>query len=122
MEDLNIPHGGQIFVPDDNLVLFTRIVEEEIGQDGDWSGIAVLIVGASAVPDALELKKQHSRLDIGTFDTGTLQYEALETGDLLFAIDQQPYLQGYLPVPILVHSYVTQQQFLNHAIEASLIY
>jgi len=122
MEDLNIPHGGQIFVPDDNLVLFTRIVEEEIGQDGDWSGIAVLIAGASAVPDALELKKQHSRLDIGTFDTGTLQYEALETGDLLFAIDQQPYLQGYLPVPILVHSYVTQQQFLNHAIEASLIY
>ena len=119
MEDLNITHGGQIIVPDDNVLLFTRIVEEEIDLDGDWSGIAALIAGASAVPDALELKKRHRGLVIGTFDIGTVQYEAIEAGDLLFAIDQQPYLQGYLPIPILVHDFVTRQHFLNHAIEAS---
>jgi len=45
-------------------------------------------------------------------------YEALERGDVLFGIDQQAYLQGYLPIPILTHAAQTKQFFLDHAIES----
>jgi simple sugar transport system substrate-binding protein len=38
---------------------------------------------------------------IGTFDLGPEVLEAVRRGDLLFAVDQQPYLQGYLPVILL---------------------
>ncbi len=42
-----------------------------------------------------------SRLQIGTFDLNPEVLEAVRRGRLLFAVDQQPYLQGYLPVILL---------------------
>jgi simple sugar transport system substrate-binding protein len=38
----------------------------------------------------------------GTFDLTSRVLEALRDGEMLFAIDQQQYLQGYLPVVMLV--------------------
>jgi simple sugar transport system substrate-binding protein len=38
---------------------------------------------------------------IGTFDLGPDVLKAVEAGKLLFAVDQQPYLQGYLPIEML---------------------
>jgi simple sugar transport system substrate-binding protein len=38
---------------------------------------------------------------VATFDLGPEVLEAVRQGRLLFAVDQQPYLQGYLPVVML---------------------
>ncbi len=38
---------------------------------------------------------------IGTFDLDSNVLDAITGGDLAFAVDQQPYVQGYLPVVIL---------------------
>ncbi|MDA0160240.1 substrate-binding domain-containing protein [Solirubrobacter ginsenosidimutans] len=38
---------------------------------------------------------------VGTFDLGPDVLKAVEAGKLLFAVDQQPYLQGYLPIEML---------------------
>ena len=40
-------------------------------------------------------------IKVGTFDLGPDVLEAVRDGRLLFAVDQQPYLQGYLPVVML---------------------
>ena len=38
---------------------------------------------------------------IGTFDLGPDVLKAVEAGRIGFAVDQQPYLQGYLPIEML---------------------
>jgi simple sugar transport system substrate-binding protein len=43
------------------------------------------------------------RVQIGTFDLGPDVLGAVRAGKLAFAVDQQPYLQGYLPVVMLVN-------------------
>jgi simple sugar transport system substrate-binding protein len=42
-----------------------------------------------------------SGIPIGTFDLGPDVLKAVQSGRLVFAIDQQAYLQGYLPVSLL---------------------
>jgi simple sugar transport system substrate-binding protein len=44
----------------------------------------------------------HPKIHFGTFDLAGDVLDALQKGELLFAIDQQPYLQGYLGVTLLV--------------------
>lgn len=39
-----------------------------------------------------------SETKIGTFDTNAALVGAIESGDVQWAVDQQPYLQGYLAV------------------------
>ena len=39
----------------------------------------------------------------GTFDLSSEIAKAIKSGVIAFAIDQQPYLQGYLPVVILTN-------------------
>jgi simple sugar transport system substrate-binding protein len=36
-----------------------------------------------------------------TFGLSSTVFQAIEQGEMLFAIDQQPYLQGYLPIVLL---------------------
>jgi simple sugar transport system substrate-binding protein len=43
------------------------------------------------------------RVKIAAFDLGPEVLQAVRTGRLLFAVDQQPYLQGYLPVVMLAN-------------------
>ena len=38
---------------------------------------------------------------IGTFDLGPDVLKAVQDGKFAFAVDQQPYLQGYLPIEML---------------------
>ena len=98
----------------------------------------------SAMPGTTELKERHEKFVIGSFDINDLHYQAIDDGNILFGIDQQvslyvscsflerviglplqiqsltlfrqPYLQGYLPIPILTHAATTKQFLLNHAI------
>ena len=75
------------------------------GESGSWDGYGILLTGISQLPAAVALKKLHTKVVIETFGSESSWYESLMAGNVLFAkvfeIDQQPYLQGYMPVSIL---------------------
>lgn len=71
---------------------------------GDASIDGVLTLGPGGATPALAALRQHAarKIKFGTFDLGAEVLEALKQKEMLFAIDQQPYLQGYLGVTLLV--------------------
>lgn len=61
----------------------------------------VFTLGPTVAINAVAAVKQVGRdIKIGTTDISTPALEAIKTGDLLFALDQQPFLQGYYGVMI----------------------
>jgi simple sugar transport system substrate-binding protein len=56
--------------------------------------------GGQAV-EAARLANRSRSLVIGTFDLGPDVLNAVKGGQIRFAVDQQAYLQGYLPVVLL---------------------
>ena len=58
--------------------------------------------GTSAALAALRGVRGTRRIRFGTFDLGSDVLRALQQQEMLFAMDQQPYLQGYLGVTLLV--------------------
>ena len=67
---------------------------------------AILTLGPnSAEPTlaALDEMGQAGEVYFGTFDLSTAIADAIKAGTINFAIDQQPYLQGYLPVVLLTN-------------------
>jgi simple sugar transport system substrate-binding protein len=58
--------------------------------------------GADPTLAALAASGRAADIAFATFDLTPRVLEAIERGDMLFAIDQQQYLQGYLPVVLLV--------------------
>ena len=65
---------------------------------------AILAVGpTSAHPTirALDKMKLNGKVHFSTFDLSEDIASAIKNGTIAFAIDQQPYLQGYMPVVIL---------------------
>ncbi len=52
---------------------------------------------------ALDTMKLSGKIFMGTFDLSGEIATAVKEGTIAFAIDQQPYLQGYLPVVILTN-------------------
>jgi simple sugar transport system substrate-binding protein len=64
----------------------------------------VLTLGAAAAMPALEavdVTSSGRRVKLATFDLSPEVLEAVRDRQMLFAVDQQPYLQGYLPIVIL---------------------
>ncbi len=57
--------------------------------------------GADPTIAALKKTGKFGKIKIGTFDLSPSVLQAVSKGDLLFAIDQQQFLQGYLPVQML---------------------
>ncbi|NOX41626.1 MAG: sugar ABC transporter substrate-binding protein [Alphaproteobacteria bacterium] len=67
---------------------------------------AILTLGpTSALPTlaALDQASLSGEIYFGTFDLSPEIAAAIKDGTIVFAIDQQPYLQGYLPVVILTN-------------------
>ncbi|MFV0463612.1 MAG: sugar ABC transporter substrate-binding protein [Nostocoides sp.] len=62
----------------------------------------VITLGAQWALDAVKsVKGAGSSAKIGTFDTSAELVKAIQDGSIQFAVDQQPYLQGYLAVDSL---------------------
>ena len=57
--------------------------------------------GAVPALAALEGAGQLGTMKIATFDLGPEVLQAIVDGNMLFAIDQAQYLQGYLPIVLL---------------------
>jgi simple sugar transport system substrate-binding protein len=59
----------------------------------------ILTLNPAVAKAAVAAKKDaNSKAQIATFDVSSDVIAAVLTGDVAFAVDQQPYLQGYLPV------------------------
>jgi len=117
--ETGVEYLGQFVAPDDDSAIASciSVVENNVPEPGDWDGYGVLLASVRLVPCALALKKRHKGVAIGSFNTNDAIYSALKKGKLLFGIDQQPYLQGYLPVPLLTFAVTTKQSFLDHDIK-----
>ncbi|MCF4123093.1 sugar ABC transporter substrate-binding protein [Antribacter sp. KLBMP9083] len=69
---------------------------------------AVVTIGtgdADAAASAIDQAGLGDKVSLGTFDLDETQLERIKEGKQLFAIDQQPYMQGYLAVS-MANSYV----------------
>ena len=89
--------------PDEQEQTIASILTADDSIDG------VLGVGPNVPLRALDAAESAGRtLDIGGFDLSSDLIAAIEAGDIAFTVDQQQYLQGYLPV-ILMHLQATNQ-------------
>jgi simple sugar transport system substrate-binding protein len=79
-----------------------KAIADRLAEDADIDVILALnatIAGETAVAAVKALEGRKVR--IGTFDITEAMLNAVADGDASFAIDQQPFLQGYLPVQYL---------------------
>ncbi|MFF7733369.1 substrate-binding domain-containing protein [Streptomyces sp. NPDC007984] len=78
----------------------TAAIASRLRQDSSIDQVVTL--GAQFALSAVTAVRQSgSRAKVATFDLNKDLVEAVEDGDVQFAVDQQPYLQGYLAVDAL---------------------
>ena len=73
-----------------------------IQRDPSIDGILTLgPTGATPAIKALQSLNKLGQIKLATFDLSSDVLNAIKNGQMLFAIDQQQYLQGYLPIVLL---------------------
>ena len=75
-------------------------VEGAISANPDVDGILAL-GPTGAIPTLAAVQNVDADVALATFDLGPEVLQAIIDGDMLFAIDQAQYLQGYLPIVLL---------------------
>jgi simple sugar transport system substrate-binding protein len=100
--------GGQVDtlqVDGKNVAEAQNTIASKLQADKSIDGVLTLnpAVGAAAV-DAIS--KAGSSAKLATFDLNADVIDAIAAGKILFAVDQQQYLQGYLPI-VMLNLYVT---------------
>ena len=72
---------------------------------------------AGAIPTIQALKEEGyiGKVKLATFDLSPEVLQAIKDGDMLFAIDQQQYLQGYLPI-VFLKLYVTTGHMVTNKV------
>ena len=91
--------GGQVKVVAVNLADPTDAQQRITSALGNADGVFTL--GPTGAGPALNALKQGNKLQqvkLATFDLSPEVLTAIDAGEVLFAIDQQQYLQGYLPI------------------------
>jgi len=77
-------------------------IEAALSTNPEIDGILALgPTGAAPALEALRGTGQLGNIQLATFDLSPDVLEAIERGDMLFAIDSQQYMQGYLPIVLL---------------------
>lgn len=109
---------GSFNVPQANGTEFTSIVENAVGENGTWAGVGALAVTLGQLPYILAVQQRHPSLKIGIFDTSIDLYNAITSKQVLFAVDQNAYLQGYLPIPFLTWYISTGEALVNKFIDS----
>jgi simple sugar transport system substrate-binding protein len=97
--------GAQTSVLDVNLQ-DTSAAEQLIARalrKGSFDGLITLSGAVIAAPALEALRADHllGRLTYATFGIGPQVVGAIRAGEIAFAADQQPFLQGYLPIVLL---------------------
>ncbi len=76
-------------------------IKQALKQDPSIDGIlATGIIGFQAAGGAIKASNAFSRIKFGTFDVSRADLTAVQNGQALFVIDQQPFLEGYDAVQV----------------------
>jgi simple sugar transport system substrate-binding protein len=76
-------------------------IEQALQRDHSINGVlATGIIGFEAAGGALQTLNDFGRVKFGTFDVSSADLTAVQNGQLLFVIDQQPFLEGYAAVQV----------------------
>lgn len=79
-----------------------QTIEAALQHDPTIDGILTLgPTGATPALKALQDLNKTGQIKLATFDLSSDVLNAIKSGQMLFAIDQQQYLQGYLPIVLL---------------------
>jgi simple sugar transport system substrate-binding protein len=79
-----------------------QTIEAAVQHDSSIDGIMALgPTGSVPSLKALQDLNKTGQIKLATFDLNSDVLQAIKAGQMLFAIDQQQYLQGYLPVVLL---------------------
>src|SRR2546429_1599702 len=79
-----------------------QTIEAALQHDPSIDGILTLgPTGAAPAIKALQDLNKLGQIKLATFDLSPVVLNAIKAGQMLFAIDQQQYLQGYLPIVLL---------------------
>ncbi|WP_455713325.1 sugar ABC transporter substrate-binding protein [Streptomyces tubercidicus] len=90
----------KLYVEGTNMPDVQSSIESKLQADSDID--AVVTLGAPFAATAVKAKEQAgSKAEIDTFDLNAQVATGLKDGSLGFAVDQQPYLQGYQAVDLL---------------------
>jgi simple sugar transport system substrate-binding protein len=95
--------GGQVEslqVDGNDLAEAVATIRDRLQSDPSIDGVLTLNPGV-AVSARDAIAEAGSETTLATFDLNGDVVEAIESGEILFAIDQQQYLQGYLPISFL---------------------
>jgi simple sugar transport system substrate-binding protein len=97
--------GGTVKVIGVNLASPTQTqqtIEAALQHDSTIDGILTLgPTGATPAIKALQDLNKTGQIKLATFDLSSDVLNAIKGGQMMFAIDQQQYLQGYLPIVLL---------------------
>ncbi|MEU3752383.1 sugar ABC transporter substrate-binding protein [Streptomyces olivoreticuli] len=89
-----------LYVEGTNMPNVQSSIEAKLQSDKDID--AVVTLGAPFAPTAVKAAQQAgSKAEVDTFDLNAKVADALQDGSLGFAVDQDPYLQGYEAVDLL---------------------
>ncbi|MFF5128631.1 sugar ABC transporter substrate-binding protein [Streptomyces syringium] len=89
-----------LYVEGTNMPNVQSSIEAKLQSDKDID--AVVTLGAPFAPTAVKAAEQAgSKAEVATFDLNAKVADALQSGKLGFAVDQDPYLQGYEAVDLL---------------------
>lgn len=103
-QGLNKAGGGQsveiLYVNGMDLTAVTATLQAKLAEDKsiDW---VMGLVAPVALAGVKSKQQAGSEAKIATFDTNGELVAAIKNGDIEWAVDQQPYLQGYLAVDSL---------------------
>ncbi|OUD04623.1 sugar ABC transporter substrate-binding protein [Streptomyces swartbergensis] len=77
----------------------TQAIKGALLQDSSIDAVVTIGVGdADSAASAIKQANVGSKVKLGTFDLSQSQLDRIKAGTQLFAIDQQPYLQGFYVV------------------------
>lgn len=76
-------------------------VKAALEKDGDIDTVLTLGASTAGEPALAAIAEMGKEINIGTFDMSANFLKAVADGKAAFCIDQQQYLQGYLPVAFL---------------------
>lgn len=77
-------------------------IQAQLSSDPEIDGL--LALGPSTTKPSLRALREtesHDRITMATFDLSPRILRAIQEGRIRFAIDQQPYMQGYMPVILM---------------------
>jgi simple sugar transport system substrate-binding protein len=106
----------QLVVDLNNPTEIQQRVAAALTADGEVNGIMALgPTGAVPAMAGISDAGKDGAVQIATFDLSTDVLTAIQDGSMLFAIDQQQYMQGYLPI-VLLKLYVTNANTIANPI------